>query len=148
MPGMFRSDERVQPNNREVSSKVIEGEAIIIRLSDGIYYSMDNVGALIWGMIEDRRGIGEIVDAVIARFDVASEQARDDAHRLFDELVAERLIVAADGPPLAAGSVASEATKAAYVAPKLNVYRDMGELLALDPPAPGLMDLTWTDPPE
>jgi hypothetical protein len=33
--------------------------------------------------------------------------------------------------------------KSAYEPPKLNAYRDMGDLLALDPPMPGLEDIPW-----
>ena len=35
-----------------------------------------------------------------------------------------------------------------YEAPTLNIYRDMGDLLALDPPMPGLADMAWKDPEE
>ena len=29
---------------------------------------------------------------------------------------------------------------------RMNIYRDMGDLLALDPPTPGLGDTPWKDP--
>ena len=140
-------DERWQPNDREVSSKVIDGEAIIIRFSDGIYYSMDKAGGVIWGMIEEGRLSDEIVGVVAGRFDVSPEQAREDVRRLLQELLNERLIVSvSDGPSPTTESSSSPAAREQYLPPKLNIYRDMGELLALDPPAPGLMDITWTDP--
>jgi len=43
-------------------------------------------------------------------------------------------------PPAPAG-------KLPYEPPRLSVYRDMGDLLALDPPAPGLTDIPWKAPP-
>lgn len=36
--------------------------------------------------------------------------------------------------------------KEPYEAPVLNIYRDMGDLLALDPPTPGLDTFNWKDP--
>jgi hypothetical protein len=38
--------------------------------------------------------------------------------------------------------------KLPYELPKLNIYRDMGDLLALDPPVPGLGDTPWKEPEE
>jgi hypothetical protein len=143
---MIEPDGRWQPNDREVSSKVIDGEAIIIRLSDGIYYSMDKAGGVVWGMIEERRSGDEIAAAVAVQYDVSPDQARDDVLRLLQELVNERLIVAAsDAPPPIASPPSPASGQGVYAPPRLNIYRDMGELLALDPPAPGLMDITWTD---
>ena len=45
--------------------------------------------------------------------------------------------------------IGNDATTAAkYAAPQLNVYRDMGDLLALDPPTPGLELTPWQDTEE
>ena len=35
-----------------------------------------------------------------------------------------------------------------YESPLLNIYRDMGDLLALDPPMPGLAEMNWKEPEE
>jgi hypothetical protein len=124
----------------------MDGEAILINLSNGIYYSMDKVGGLIWEMVEGRRSVEEMTAGIVAHYEVTAEQARVDLERLMEELVQENLVaVAEDG---AAGSAVSEqpaADKLSYEAPKLNIYRDMGDLLALDPPTPGLQDIAWKD---
>ena len=39
----------LRPNEEEVAAKVMDGEAILINLSSGIYYSMDKVGGVLWG---------------------------------------------------------------------------------------------------
>jgi hypothetical protein len=144
---MVELDRRWQPNDREVSAKVIDGEAIIIRLSDGIYYSMDGAGAVVWTLIEDRRSSADIAAALAATFDVSREQTRQDVVRLLQELRTERLIVVSvdDASPARASTVEA-GERAPYVPPALHIYRDMGQLLALDPPAPGLMDIDWKDP--
>ena len=145
---MSEPSERWQPNNREVSAKVIDGEAIIIRLSDGIYYSMDGVGASVWSMIEEGQPVDDIVAAVAHRFDVSADRAREDVARLLDELRSERLIASADdGTPRSTDGGLTNATgpRESYAPPVLNIYRDMGELLALDPPAPGLLDIDWSE---
>ena len=141
---MSTSRYRLQPNKEEVAAKVMDGEAILINLSNGIYYSMDKVGGLIWEMVEERRSLEEMVARVVASYEVSEEQARADVERLMEELVQENLVAAAkDGAALSGVSEPGEATeKVPYEAPKLNIYRDMGDLLALDPPTPGLQDLS------
>ena len=45
MPGL---QSRLKPNEEEVAAKVLDGEAILINLSNGAYYSTDKRGAFIW----------------------------------------------------------------------------------------------------
>jgi len=137
---------RLRPNDG-VAAKVFEGEAIIINLSNGIYYSMDNVGALIWEQIEAGLNLGEIVATLTARYDVSAGQAQADLERLGGELVEEGIVQPGqdDGSsrdrPRSVG-----ATGLRYDSPRLEIYRDIGHLLALDPPMPGLRDVPWNAP--
>jgi len=72
---MLTQDSRFHPNDMECASKVIDGEAVIINLSNGTYYSLDQVGALIWELIGDGWTLAEIGGAVAARYDVTPERA-------------------------------------------------------------------------
>jgi hypothetical protein len=135
---------RVRLNEQETVAKLVDGEAILINLITSIYFSMDGTGAFIWSRIEE----GEPLDAIAARlasaFDVAEPQARADLDRLVGELLEHRLVVADDGSVSAVSVDGTHpAEKAPYVAPKLNTYADMGDLLALDPPVPGFELISW-----
>lgn len=133
------------PNHEEVAAKVIDGELIIIRLSDGTYYSMDNVGARVWELIEGACGLPAIVETIAASFGAAAERVERDVEVLVRNLLAERLIVAAAGGPAAVPAEVTAANGVSYETPRLNVYRDMGNLLALDPPTPGIDELLFKD---
>jgi len=144
---MFTLNDRLRARDEEVAAKVIDGEAILINLSNGIYYSLDKVGGLIWGMVEERNTIGDIVMAVVGCYDVSREQAEADVLRLVDELFNEDLVaLAEDAAASPSNRTQVEGEGLDYDCPKLNVYRDMGDLLALDPPMPGLQDIAWIDP--
>ena len=54
-----------------------------------------------------------------------------------------RLTIAGDGP--AREMPAFDGTPQPYTVPVLNSYKDMSELLALDPPMPGLEQVPWKD---
>jgi Coenzyme PQQ synthesis protein D (PqqD) len=131
----------------EVAAKVIDGEAIIINLANGMYYSMDKVGALIWEMLEGEHSLEEVVTAVAARYDVSREQAQADVERLATELLQENLLLeSSDAAPPRKTSEAGIQPKSPYETPQLNIYRDMGDLLALDPPVPGFQEIAWKEP--
>jgi hypothetical protein len=144
---MLTPQSRLRPNEQEVAAKVIDGEAIIINLANGIYYSMDKVGGSIWEMLAGAYSLEEVTTAIIARYDVSSEQAQTDVERLAAELLQENLLLIANDGGGQEKIVEQESQqKLPYEAPILNTYRDMGDLLALDPPTPGLQDIAWKDP--
>jgi hypothetical protein len=130
---------------KDVAAKVVDGEAIILNLANGMYYSTDGVGADIWRVLARTPTTEEIVEAIAARYAVPHSDARADIERLVDELLQENLLirVPAGGPRALADEVLPAA--AAYQMPVLNSYRDMGDLLALDPPMPDLEDLAWKE---
>lgn len=139
--------DRFQRDSENVAAKVMDGEAVIINLANGMYYSMDNTGAVTWAMIAAGCSLDEVATALAGRYDVSRERALADVDRLVGELLAESLLVPA-GHGLAALHAEEDPSggKLPYEPPILNAYRDMGDLLALDPPVPGFKDIPWNEP--
>jgi len=133
-------------NEEEAVSKVFDGEAVIINISNGMYYSLDQVGALIWELLVGGHSLEAIVEAVVANYDVSSQQAQTDVEKLGTELCHENLLAVSSDNPVPLENLTSAPKKLPYVSAKLNVYRDMGDLLALDPPMPGLENTPWKEP--
>jgi hypothetical protein len=136
---------RLRRKDDDIVGKVMDGEAVIINLSNGIYYSIDQVGAAMWELIEQRYSLDEIAAAIVARYDVPRALAQDDAVRLGGELLQHELVaIAAEEPqtPVPAHAVAD---KLPYKSPELRIYTDMEDLLALDPPTPGFADIPWKE---
>jgi hypothetical protein len=117
-------------NAPDVIQETIEGEVIIIHLLTGSYYSLLGTGAIIWAGI-----VGGLDQQAIA-CQFAAPEGSDPAAvssaiaSFLDELVQEGLIVPAEAP---AHSPAPAAGCVPFVAPSLQKYRDMEELLLLDP---------------
>jgi hypothetical protein len=144
---MLNSHHCFRPREEEVASKVIDGEAIIINLANGVYYSM--VGAYVWDLLQAGHTLEAVTTAVTRRYDVAREQAESNVRDLVQELVEENLVVSTEnGAAAPTEGEMEQQEKAPYDIPKLNIYRDMGDLLALDPPVPGLGDTPWKEPEE
>jgi hypothetical protein len=144
---MFALTQRLQVREEEVAAKVMDGEAIIINLATGNYYSMDKTGGLIWEMIQAGHTLDETLSAITARYDVSQEQAQTHLEQLVRELLQENLISPSqNGGPATVEPLPDLREKLKYELPKLNIYRDMGDLLALDPPTPGLSVAAWKNP--
>lgn len=144
---MLSQDDRFRVNDTEVAAKVIDGEAVIINLLNGTYYGLDKSGCTIWEMLASGYSLAETVGGVLARYDVATDIARADVGRLVQELLVERILLPAPSGTAADGSLVLDgaATRGAYDKPELTTYRDMADLLALDPPMPRLEDIVWSD---
>jgi len=131
-------------NKQDVNAEVIDGEAIIINVTTGVYYSIEDVGAYAWELLTTGCSLAQSAQAVVERYQVPAEQASADLEDFVSQLIAEDLIVEATAygsSPL--NGVATQASVENYKKPWLNIYRDMGDLLALDPPTPGLTLTPW-----
>jgi hypothetical protein len=138
---MLDGQARYAPNVEEVAAKVIDGELIIIRLVDGTYYSTANVGPHVWELLDARLGIADVVRTISEWYSTAETQVEKDVTAFVQELIGEDLIVASHGGESALNPPPRPADLQAYETPEIHTYRDMGNLLALDPPTPGIDDL-------
>jgi len=139
------TDGSVVVNPTDVSAKVLDGEAVIINLSTGVYFSASGTGAVAWALLQaghDRAGVAE---GVAERFGVPADQVDVDLGPFLADLRSHDLVVAGT-PEGTAGEVDLTGNGAGYSPPVLEVYTDMSDLLALDPPMPGLADIPWQDP--
>lgn len=149
---MLTLDSRLRSNDGECAAKVIDGEAVIINLQNGTYYSLDKAGAAIWEQVADGRRLADVVETLTTRYDVDADRAQRDVERLVGELLTERLLFVANGDMPAPAAVAANSADATpesrlpYEEPMLTTYRDMADLLALDPPMPRLEDVVWSEP--
>lgn len=139
-------DDRLTVNENDVAAEVMEGEAIIINLATGVYYSMDGAGGVLWSMVEEGRPLRDVVEAFGSRYGVERERAAEDVLALAERILEEGLVETAEGGTEYVAAISlPEVTDAEYRPPRLEVYRDMEELLALDPPMPGLDAGEWED---
>lgn len=75
----------------------IAGETLIVPIRNSIgdlnsIYTLNEVGALIWQMIDKRTRVNQIVEAVSKEYDVTIDEAAQDVIELLDSMKAEGLI--------------------------------------------------------
>ena len=70
-----------------------QGQTVLLRLDDGGYYALDEVGALIWELCDGQRSLGDVVAALCAEFDAPEATVAADVLEFVGELRHERLLV-------------------------------------------------------
>lgn len=126
--------ERFRIKRPEVIHEILDDELVIVNLKTGAYFSLDRVGAVVWQALERQATIAEVIGDVIARFDGERQLIESEIAGLLEELQRQELIAPYPGPPAAAAVPAAAADgRAPFVAPVLQKYTDMQELLLLDP---------------
>ena len=80
---------RPSPN---VQDTTMEGETVLLDLSSGRYYTLNQLGSVIWEHCTGFTSLRDIHTVLCDRFDVAPERALDDLVNLVNELIQEGLL--------------------------------------------------------
>jgi hypothetical protein len=67
-------------------------EIVILGLRDSVYFGLSDVGARIWDLIQTPRTFSEILNSVVAEYDVTAADAADGLERLLRELETRGLV--------------------------------------------------------
>ena len=65
---------------------------VILDVKAGLYFGLDNVGALVWRLIQHPRSMRDLREAILDAFDVSPEVCERDLVALLQELAAKNLI--------------------------------------------------------
>jgi hypothetical protein len=69
-----------------IASAEVHGEAVLLDLRHGKYYSLNRTGAAVWELLSQPRTLAELHEALFDRFDAEPETLRDDLTALLDDL--------------------------------------------------------------
>ncbi len=78
--------------SKDQASADLGDEAAILNLKDGVYYSLDAVGARIWNIIQEPRSVREISDILLEEYEVDAERCEGDIIALLGKLAQHGLI--------------------------------------------------------
>jgi hypothetical protein len=136
--GAYSGTLRLTVPTSRVAADAVEGEAVIVNLDTGAYYTTEGVGCEAWELLASGRTIGEVVASLADRY-VADDGAIEDYVRdLVDTLLAEGLMHVRDTDEPPSGDDGTDArpgddTRAPFEPVDLVSYHDMKGLLLLDP---------------
>jgi len=123
----FRVDER------EVIHETLEGEAVLVHLGTGTYFSLGGSAAEIWPLVVAGAGRDEILAEAVRRFEGEGGTIEQEVGDLLGQFLEHGLAVAAPPRELPDTMKHADGPATPYLAPRLEVFEDMQELLLLDP---------------
>lgn len=137
---------RFTVNAPAVVSEVIDGEAVILNLRSGHYFSALHTGAVVWEWIDGGASDEEVAAALASRYGLPASEAARGVSAFLSELLRHELVTegrTANG----ALTPALDATRApaSWAPPALSVFTDMEDLLLLDP-IHDVGDAGWPSP--
>lgn len=123
-------------NSPTIIHEVIEGEAVIINMEMGHYYSIDLTGAGIWELVDKRVSTDAIVESITQGYAGDPKTIQSSVLDFLTELQRENLIVSTSeetDEQTYSGNVDTPAERPPFTPPELHKYIDMQDLLLLDP---------------
>ncbi|SMF97724.1 Coenzyme PQQ synthesis protein D (PqqD) [Methylomagnum ishizawai] len=122
-------------NQPFVVSDLIDGEAVIMNLKSGNYYSTRHTGALVWIWLEQGRNPGAMAADLAGIYGGEAANYSRDLAAFIESVVAQGLIVPTETVAAASHGMGAEppTPPKSYKPPVLEVYADMQDLLLLDP---------------
>lgn len=91
----LRAETRVSPHP-DVVWRLVEGEVVLLNVSSGQYYSLDEVGSRVWGLVPpDGITVGALRDALLAEYDATPEEIESGLLSFFARLADVQLVATA-----------------------------------------------------
>ena len=122
-----------QINQEDVVHELIDGEAILINMKTGSYYSLDHSGAAAWEQLQQGPASPDSLAAAFSRlFTGDSSEMRAAVESLLDKMASEGLVHLTETPGKMR-DIAQAENPLPFTPPELQIYTDLEALLLLDP---------------
>ena len=79
--------------NTTVLWRELDGEAVLLNPTAGCSYNLNRVGTFVWKLLDGKRSLEDLTEAVCTSYEVAPEQARQDIELLLADLRQNQLVV-------------------------------------------------------
>jgi Coenzyme PQQ synthesis protein D (PqqD) len=86
------SDSAVVVAARDLLATEFSREFVILNLTDGVYYGLEEVGARMWALLQSPVTVRAICDALVSEYDVEPARCTQDIQSLLRELVSRGLV--------------------------------------------------------
>lgn len=80
-----------------VLSTEVDGEAVLMCIESGLYYTMDSIGSVVWSMLEKPQSLGDIQSRLVEHFAGDADTIREESNKYLEDLVERKLVEAEAG---------------------------------------------------
>lgn len=82
----------------QTSGRVIDGEAVLILSDSSEINVLNGVGSRIFELCTGERSAAEMIDILVAEYDVSAETAKSDLQAFLSEMLAQNVLISAEKP--------------------------------------------------
>jgi len=126
-------DRRLAINVPSVTHERLDDEVIAINLETGIYYALVGTAADVWSALDPTETVSAIAGALAGRYDAALDEVQADVEAFVLRLEAAGLLAERATTAETRGALPPLPPDSRWVAPEFEEYRDMADLVLLDP---------------
>lgn len=77
----------------DVLFQELHGEAVLLHLKTGVYFGLDPVGTRVWQLLQAHADLSDLLQAMVAEFDVTEERCTEDLLALIAEMQAHQIVM-------------------------------------------------------
>jgi hypothetical protein len=91
-------DKYVAKNNEKIAHRIIDGEAVVVNLTDSTFHTLNPVATFIWQQADGQTRVKEIAQKVCQEFEVDWDTAEKDCLELISGLVNKDMLILSPHP--------------------------------------------------
>lgn len=84
--------------NPDLAYRLIDNESVIVTPQEGLARVLNESASIIWELLDGKKSIGEIIDRIIAEFEISPEEAQEDVLDFLKELESKKMVEMNDEP--------------------------------------------------
>lgn len=83
---------QILTRNNAILWKLIDGKVVLLDMDEARAMTLNDVGSHIWMALEKQKTHDELVQDVVAAFDIDEDTAKKDTHSFLNEMIKKDLI--------------------------------------------------------
>lgn len=95
---MIDENSSVSPAPDHVACDLM-GETVLLQTTSGMYYGLDGVGTSVWSLISKNLRVRDILESLLAEYDVDRQTCTRDLLELLEKMAAKSVIEVNAAPP-------------------------------------------------
>ena len=119
---------RYQVNKKDIAYETFDNEVIVLNLSNGHYYSLENSAAELWQMLQQNLDVNSILSRLRSKYAGFTDDVEGVVNGFIQELLKEEILqIGADAVPVTDTKAAaiSSFDAATFEVPILNKFTDL-----------------------
>lgn len=84
---MSELDQRMPRHAEGAEGRILDGEAVVVTIADGLKHDLNPVGTLIWSLSDGAHTVAQIAEAVVEAWEVTPEVGLEDTETFVARLV-------------------------------------------------------------